>query len=160
LLGTTAGALTPSDAASRVEAIRSYYPFLDRLAGPLLEPAPDRLVMVITQPGRVQTGAGMFAVGPDASLARLSGVVTFPHDVEGKLRATPLDITPTILRALGVPLSRELAGRPIGDLVKDGGAADRFIDTYGKPFVVPAGRTGKPLDQEMIDRLRSLGYIK
>ena len=160
LLGTSAGALTSSEAASRVEAIRSYYPFLDRLVGPLLEPAAQQLVMVVTQPGRVQTGAGMFSVGPDEHLSRFSGVVTFPHDVEGKLRATPLDFAPTIWRALGVPLSRELPGRPVAELLQDGGGADRFVDTYGRPFVTPSGRTGKPLDQEMIDRLRSLGYIK
>jgi len=160
LLGAGAGALTPSDAATRVEAIRSYYPFLDRLVGPLLDPSPHRLVMVITQPGRVQTGDGMFALGPDARLSGLGGVVIFPHDVEGKVRATPVDIAPTVLRALGVPLSRELAGKPSAELLQDGSAPDRFIDTYGKPFMAPAGRTGKPLDQEMIDRLRSLGYIK
>jgi hypothetical protein len=36
----------------------------------------------------------------------------------------------------------------------------RFVDSYGKPFVETVARSGKPLDQETIDRLRSLGYIK
>jgi len=38
--------------------------------------------------------------------------------------------------------------------------ADRYVDSYGRPFIEPAPRVGQPLDQEMIDRLRSLGYVK
>jgi hypothetical protein len=37
---------------------------------------------------------------------------------------------------------------------------DRHVDSYGRPFIELAPRVGKPLDQEMIDRLRSLGYVK
>jgi hypothetical protein len=39
-------------------------------------------------------------------------------------------------------------------------AGSRFVPTYGRPFVATALTAGKPLDQEMIDRLRSLGYIR
>jgi hypothetical protein len=57
-----------------------------------------------------------------------------------------------------LPLSRELAGKPMP--LSFAPHADRFVNTYGRPFVGTAPRTGKPLDQEMIDRLRSLGYVK
>jgi hypothetical protein len=36
----------------------------------------------------------------------------------------------------------------------------RQVDTYGAPSTATGDRGGKPLDQEMIDRLRSLGYVK
>jgi hypothetical protein len=36
----------------------------------------------------------------------------------------------------------------------------RFVDTYGRPSTTTVLSAGKPLDQETIDRLRSLGYIK
>jgi hypothetical protein len=161
LLGTAAGALTPSDAAARVEALRSYYPFLDRIAGPLLEPAEQQIVMLVTQPGRVQSGAGLFAVGPDYATSRMSAQVAFPGDVLGTRRAEPLDVAPTIWRALGIPLSRELAGKPIGALLGDAfDVTDRVVETYGRPSVTSLPRGGKPLDQEMIDRLRSLGYVR
>jgi hypothetical protein len=68
-----------------------------------------------------------------------------------------VDVAPTLLHGLGVPLSRELAGTPRPMLAE---SAIRYVDTYGRPFSAPAAREGKPLDQEMIDRLRSLGYVK
>ena len=39
-------------------------------------------------------------------------------------------------------------------------ATRRYVATYGKPNVVTAPREGQPLDQEMIDRLKSLGYVR
>ena len=65
---------------------------------------------------------------------------------------------PTVLAALGVPFSRELRGRPLAPFDSEGTL--RYVDTYGKPNVVTAPRAGQPLDQEMIDRLRSLGYVR
>ena len=66
---------------------------------------------------------------------------------------------PTVLAALGVPLSRELRGqRRLAPFNSQ--ELSRYVDTYGKPNVVTAPRAGQPLDQEMIDRLRSLGYVR
>ena len=70
---------------------------------------------------------------------------------------------PTVLHALGVPLSRELAGRPLVELFTATFARRypvREVSTYGSPAADRAPRTGQPLDQEMIDRLRSLGYVR
>ena len=36
----------------------------------------------------------------------------------------------------------------------------RQVSTYGVPSAPRAERRGEPLDQEMIDRLRSLGYVR
>jgi hypothetical protein len=74
--------------------------------------------------------------------------------------STPLDVAPTILWTLGLPISRELAGKAVTDLHSASRSVDRYVSTYGRPFVETAPRSGKPLDQEMIDRLRSLGYVK
>jgi hypothetical protein len=77
--------------------------------------------------------------------------------------STPLDVAPTIWWALGLPLSRELAGRPspaMFDVAMRQPDPDRYVTTYGRPFIPATPRGGKPLDQEMIDRLRSLGYVK
>jgi hypothetical protein len=84
-------------------------------------------------------------------------------DMAAGLTARVVDAAPTVLYALGVPLSRELAGEPLRVLF--GGAdlnasRERYVSTYGRPFTSPAPREGRPLDQEMIDRLRSLGYVK
>ena len=74
-----------------------------------------------------------------------------------------LDVAPTVLHTLGVPVSRELAGAPLTMLFDDSFSRRfpvRHVETYGRPSTNRSARSGQPLDQEMIDRLRSLGYVK
>jgi len=139
---------------ARVEALKDYYRFLLALLDPLLKPANDQIVMVVTSPGRVQTpAAGMFGViHPEGAI-----------DLQQDESATVVDVAPTVLLALGVPLSRELAGRPVRALLFEdrfGKQVEHYVETYGRPFTAPVAREGRPLDREMIDRLRSLGYVK
>jgi hypothetical protein len=157
LLGPSSGALSTSTMAARVDALRSYYPLLDGVLGPIVEPVDGRTLMVVTQPGRVQASTGgVFGIAPlrrDPSSRRVP--------LPAAARGSALDVAPTLLAALGLPLSRELSGTPQSDVLMQWPPhADRYVDSYGRPFIEPAPRVGKPLDQEMIDRLRSLGYVK
>jgi hypothetical protein len=144
--------LAPSIVAGRLQALRDYYVFLDRLLTHALSPEDDELVIVVTEPGRVTAAAD--------GLLGLTGRVAAPNK-ESTGRVT--DIAPTVLHALGVPISRELAGAPLTALFTDTFTRRypvRDVATYGPPHTAPGDRGGKPLDQEMIDRLRSLGYVK
>ena len=70
---------------------------------------------------------------------------------------------PTVLHLLGVPISDELSGRPLTGLFAAQFVARypvRQVERYGRPSPTTVARTGQPLDQEMIDRLRSLGYVR
>jgi hypothetical protein len=152
-LFATGGASTPSETAVRVDALRAYYGFLRTLLGSLLEPSGSTRVVVITQPGRVETAAPGLLVG--YTLRNVDDTGPGLRDVKP---ARVDDIAPTLLQGIGIPLSRELTGSPLG--VLQGVAPRRYVDTYGRPFAAPASREGQPLDREAIDRLRSLGYIK
>ena len=152
LLGRRDAALAPSVVAARLQALRDYYIFLDRLLADVLSPADDELIVVVTEPGRVTAAADglMGVMGRSAALKR-----------EGAGRVT--DVAPTVLHTLGVPVSRELAGAPLTTLFDDSFARRfpvRHVETYGRPSINRSARSGQPLDQEMIDRLRSLGYVK
>ena len=144
------GALLPSRAAERVAALKTYYTFLGDALGGWLRPRPGEVVILVTEPGRVESPA--------------EGTVTVyrprtadgPSGIEDRGMAQVDDLAPTILNVLGVPLSRELPGRPLGPFAPP----PTYVATYGRPFAPPPPRSGKPLDQEMIDRLRSLGYVK
>jgi len=153
LLSTAGGpAPTPSVVAARLAALRSYYTFLDQALVPLVPPnEPSLMVMRILAPGRVN--------GPAEGNVALTNAAEASDMVE---RAEPVDLAPTIALALGLPLSSELPGKPRTVLFTSEFVErypGRYVPTYGRPFTRPA-REGKPLDQEMIDRLRSLGYIK
>ena len=72
-------------------------------------------------------------------------------------RATTLDLAPTVLHALGLPAARDMAGRPLAELLAAGEVA--WVDSYdglGEP-APPAEDDGA--DDEVRERLRALGYI-
>ena len=123
------------------------------LLGALLTPAGDPIVVIVTQPGRVQARA-------DGVLA--SYVIGRAGEARSDMASRPrsvVDIAPTLLYALGH--SDSVANSPAKPRHLIVELAEFATWTrYGRPFVAPAAREGKPLDQEMIDRLRSLGYVK
>lgn len=72
------------------------------------------------------------------------------------------DIAPTILWLLGLPASREMDGAPQPGLITAHGDSlpeIRWIDGYGRPAAGEPPRASGPLDKEMLERFRSLGYI-
>jgi hypothetical protein len=143
LFGSDAPA--PSEVDERLAGLRRYYDFLDRLLD-----AARRPLVLITQPGRQQHANGVLAAADLIfQSTRASGTV--------------LDVAPTILHALGVPVARDLDGRVIEAVFaldfKDRYPV-RFVDTYGLKRMGPTPRGGQPLDDEMIERLRSLGYVR
>jgi len=91
-----------------------------------------------------------------------------PHVVKGGTisGANVLDIAPTVLAMFGLPTARDMDGRPISGglqptLVKRMERETRLL-TYE-----PAHAEGKseeplrsPVDEELRERLRSLGYIQ
>jgi len=146
-------AASPSVIARRLAALDEYYVLLDALLGPALTVADRDLLIVVASPGRVSEPApGLLLLKGSAANTRLR---------DGHAR--PSDIMPTLLLALGVPLSQELAGRALVEVFSADFARRypvRMVSTYGPPSTDRAERRGQPLDQEMIDRLRSLGYVR
>ena len=148
----TAGTASPSTLTSRLEGLRGYYVYLDGLLRELTVAGPNELVIVLTEPGRVEsiTHGLLLVHGTVAASAAAAA-------------ARAVDVAPTILHALGVPISRELAGTPVLDVFSTEFTEKfpvRTVDTYGRRNTPTGRRQGQPLDQEMIERLRSLGYVR
>jgi predicted AlkP superfamily phosphohydrolase/phosphomutase/tetratricopeptide (TPR) repeat protein len=73
--------------------------------------------------------------------------------------ASIMDIAPTVLALLGLPLSKELSGRPIESLFASGSLGKaRSVQRYAPaaPVVAPAV---PEVDSEAVERLRALGYL-
>jgi len=154
LLGEQASGVAASRMSERLAFIKGYYITLDRLLASYaaLDPHDDEVVMVITQPGRI----GDVATGRLAARGRWT---SSSREVSG----SQLDVAPTLLYALGLPVATDLAGRPLtGIFAREFTSAYplRSVASYGAPQRASAARASKPLDQEMIDRLRSLGYVR
>ena len=97
-------------------------------------------------------GPGIFAVaGP--------GIADGPIQEE----FGPDDVTPTLLWLLGLPAARDMPGRARTEILAPG-AADpllpiRWISGYGRREVDEIEKGDGKLDQETLERFRSLGYI-
>jgi type I phosphodiesterase/nucleotide pyrophosphatase len=143
---------SPSALGARLRAIRDYYIALDRLLLSFPPTVDGEVLFVVTAPGRV-AGGGIGLLGAQGPVVQQTSA----------LAARTTDVCPTILHALGVPISAGLAGAPIVELFDRTFWARypvRHVTTYGTPSNRASERQGQPLDQEMIDRLRSLGYVR
>jgi hypothetical protein len=153
LLGDAGRTSSAYELNLRLTGLQRYYRFLDFFVHPIISRAAREgaRVFVLTQAGRLHEGSGLLAgLGPDLR----SGV---------RANGTVLDVAPTILHVLGVPVARDLDGRVLTDLFDPEFVAKypvREVETYGRREPIAAVRGDAPLDREVIERLRSLGYVR
>jgi Type I phosphodiesterase / nucleotide pyrophosphatase len=149
-LGTDPGA-DPRASRARLLGLALYYQFLNRLIRPLAS-GKDVFLVLVTQPGR-RPSAPQGLVGAQGLNAAPAGRVT----------ASLMDVAPTVLYALGLPTSRAIGGKALTDLFAEAFVRRvpvRSVDTYGRRIATMPSRGAQPLDKEMLERLRSLGYVR
>jgi hypothetical protein len=154
LLGPAGGAGLPASAlAARIESLERYYEYLDAVIAPLVDGGrAGSLVALVADPGRAA------ARGP--GLLALTGGRIIPGV---RLAGRGADVAPTLLYLLGVPVSRELPGTVQASLLDDafrGRNPVRHIDGYHRRTIEPRPPAASPLDRDMLERLRSLGYVR
>jgi len=139
---------------ARLDAVRAYYRFADGLIGQAVDGmAASEVLVLVGDPGRMArrsaTAEGLLAV---------RGAVVRAGDLG---TVTERDIAPTVLHLAGLPTSRELEGRVLEDALSPAFRADhpvRTVTSYGRRF---AGRPAESaFDRDMLDQLRSLGYVQ
>ncbi len=153
-LGETAAA----DVASldgRLGAVRAHYVFLDGLLGTLRATlAPGEVLVLVGDPGRLPRSAGQATDG-------LLALVGPPARVGDFGAASERDVCPTVLHLAGLPVSRELEGQALEGFLEPAFRQRhpvRRVERYGPR---PASRPAESgFDREMVEQLRSLGYIQ
>jgi hypothetical protein len=154
----------PEEAAILGRVIDEYYVYVDGMVGEYLgRLGPQDTLVVLSDhgfkavlvPGKPTTSGhhrdqGILAIwGRGARRgARFDG-------------AGLLDVLPTILGLLEVPIARDLQGRALEEAFDRGFARQhppRFVDAYAAAGA-PAAPDASDLDRNVLERLRSLGYI-
>jgi hypothetical protein len=149
-------AASPSAVAVRLQGLRSYYRFLDRMLGELLDAMPrETLVVVVTHPGRIR--------GDAKPTIALHGGPAKPSPLTAGGDVSLADVQPTVCYLLGLPVSKQAEGQPLlfaldEEFVKRHPV--RSVETYGRYTADVPASAAAPLDKEMLERLRSLGYIQ
>ena len=141
------------------EAMRQYYRYIDELIDPIIALAdPETTILVVSDHG-FQGGpeGGVAAHTPDGVLIMAGRGVGARGEITG---ATVYDIAPTVLVLEGLPPAEDMPGKVLWSALDESIPRERFHDripTYG------TSESGSPIasdvDEEILERLRSLGYI-
>lgn len=153
--------MTPELRAASAEALHAYYRYTDALIGRLLEPyGPRDLVLVVSDHGFEAGQRLAFLTGVHESDAAIDGVVfAAGPGVAPRPPGPPTsvnDVTPTVLAFLGLPVARDMDGRPAPFLER---GSLEWIDSYGA-LVRRAPAPPSGAEEEILEELESLGYIE
>ncbi|MGD2174239.1 MAG: alkaline phosphatase family protein [Candidatus Brocadiaceae bacterium] len=84
----------------------------------------------------------------------------------GRADARSIDIAPTVLHLLGLPVGRDMPGRVLGECLERAGPADQpvsYVDSWegreGLAAPQPDRSVGEAADEQVVDRLKALGYM-
>lgn len=140
---------------ARLAALREQYRFTDKLIAEAAAGLEPRDVLVLVgDPGRLARGGSQ---DPEGLLVLAGGPV-----VAGDLGAvSERDVAPTVLHLLGLPTSQELDGRVLEAALAEAFRRDhpvRTVSSYGRRPT--SGPAESAFDQDVLEQLKSLGYIQ
>jgi hypothetical protein len=150
-----AGLLELASLDARVAAVREQYRFTDELIGRFADDLGENdVLMLVGDPGRharrsSPPSEGLILVRGRAAASGELGMVS------------ERDVAPTVLHLGGLAVSRELEGRVLeAALAPEFRAAHpvRTVASYGRRPAAPAAESA--FDKEILEELRSLGYIR
>ena len=144
--------------------VEAYYEFSDALLGKLLALyGTDDLVVVLSDHG-FEAGVALISLtgvheGPNALdgvfFARGPGIPAGGRLPKGSLHV--VDVTPTLLAWLGLPVARDMDGKVATFLDRPRVAA---IDSYDGPAIERLDFDPEDSNRNRIEELRALGYIE
>jgi predicted AlkP superfamily phosphohydrolase/phosphomutase/Flp pilus assembly protein TadD len=152
-----------------------YYELCDRELGRLMELAPDDVTWIVTADHGFFTGRARPALPPDDFAAgagnwhRMVGVFLAlgPHVRPGELEHADIyDLCRTVLWLAGVPISDELEGRELVELMTEGWAAEHppeRIPSYSElpmPWRGASASSTGVVDAARLRELQALGYVE
>ena len=151
------------------DAIARYYERADGIVGEILSLMDDDSTVVICSdhgfrgPYRSPDGLklGTWMHGPIGILAAAGPGISRGAEVGD---ASVLDITPTLLALIGEPVGRDMDGFVLEDLLSESFLARKpvsYVETYETGLTRESTEPMQsPIDEEIREQLRSLGYIE
>ncbi len=151
------------------DVVDRYYEYQDEVLGRVLELADDGTVVVVCSDHGFRTGANRPATDPRIEMGgaadwhRKFGVLAIsgPGVRQGvRLEdASVLDIGPTILAILGLPVAEDMEGRALTQAF-DPALSPGTVASYEPESGRPAGEpVESALDGEILAKLTALGYV-
>lgn len=155
------GLTEPAAAPYFKDTMRRCYQWNDAQIGRLLELVDDRTTVIVCSDHGYAGGGG-----GGVREHRVEGVVVMagPHIRKGEITgATVYDIAPTVLALFGLPKADDMKGKVLWEAFDGTIRPEMFpqaLPTYESGDATPGDQVTSPVDKELMERLRSLGYIK
>ena len=156
----------PAEIEILKHVIPSYYAYMDRVVGDFLPLLDERTTLLILSDHGFKP---VFLPGKPTTSGhhRLEGIVALYGRGIAPGRtlagATLLDILPTVFALMGEPISRQLPGKVLGEAFALPGTERLkvdYIDAFPKRPPRASAAAGEEVDANVLERLRSLGYIQ
>ena len=164
-----AGHQVPKEAVAKYHGvIEAFYKYQDIIIGQILERLDkDTIVIVTSDHGFRDLPYPQRGLPHVSGWHRLEGIIAIrgPGVRPGVtlMNVDVFDITPTILALKKLPLAKDMPGRVIAEAFQRGVLEQpTFVESYTEmPEVPPVSDDllHSPMDQDILDRLRSIGYI-
>lgn len=136
------------------KTIDFYYENMDRMVSDFLgSVGPDTLVILVSDHGWAYDGREHYHK-PDGVIIVCGPDVKRGVEIEG---ASVLDVLPTVMYAMNLPVSRELAGKALTGIFTRA-AEVRYIESYGA--LEKRVSSGLEVGEEYKRQLRAVGYIQ
>ena len=147
------------------QVIERYYIYNDELVGDLLQQADEEtVVFIVSDHGHGPSGelpwSGRHAKGQDGVIIAAGSGIRAGEWVEG---TSVYDVTPTLLAALGFPVARDFDGQARSEFFTGEFLSSQpiqFVDTYENGRVGSSEVISSDVDEEVLERLRGLGYFE
>jgi hypothetical protein len=155
--------VTPEEIADFGDTIPRAYVHVDAELGALLaEVSPDTVVLVVSDHGHHAAHAdGVFSGehgdAPPGILVATGPGIRVGARVDG---ASLLDVAPTVLAILGLPVANDMPGRVLDELFTTPPQVARVATYRDLVAVSPAATPAPALDAGVRERLRALGYLQ
>jgi predicted AlkP superfamily phosphohydrolase/phosphomutase len=152
-------------------AVEEFYRYVDENVGRILEAFPDDTRIVVCsdhgfrgpgQWGSPEFGTGIKEHSPEGVIILNGPGIASGVTLEG---ASVHDVAPTILTLAGLPVGRDMSGKVLTEALSPEFARSmpvRYVDTYETGVDAATGEEPieSPVDEEVREQLRALGYIE
>jgi hypothetical protein len=160
--------VTREDVAAYGNVITEYYLYQDGLLRNLLASVGEDVNVILVSDHGFTARTDI-----DPGRPQLTGM----HDVRGVIiasgpafrssgyfeGATILDVAPTALAVVGLPVAEDMDGRALAEIIAEDHLETHpvaSIPSYEPALRMETGEVGSPMDESIMGQLKSLGYIE
>jgi hypothetical protein len=145
--------------------VEPVYSYMDNVVGRIVSTAPENAIFIVVSDHGFNFSSKGYSHYDTPTVPHGIILLKGPGIKPGyRLRnASIFDVTPTILHLFGLPVGEDIDGKVLLESFRDDYGYKRevqTIPTYGAPLKKTEAKKPRDLDKEVLEDLRSLGYIK